>query len=228
MRHIGARSLFLGLSLVLLAAMAYPTHSSSGPVPPLMGVCDGLLGGTPALYGLCLAYCEAQGAVPADLTAPGSWLMAPSRSILDNYRSRMQPGDPDMPCLQPLCPCWTEDELAEMFVNALPYIQCATDDGSVTTSNDLTVLNSPDDTQLERCFPYGAGFPIAFAAQFGGGEDHTCAFLTDNQRPLRYFAITQSEFELCKASLQNHVAALGVTCQPLEDITYGGGIPCYP
>ena len=38
----------------------------------------------------------------------------PRTKILDNYRKKMRDGDPDMPCIQAPCPCWSADELASI------------------------------------------------------------------------------------------------------------------
>jgi hypothetical protein len=71
--------------------------------------CDVLQGGTPGLFGLCNAFhrqnCDEED--PDDL--PRS-----CDRILNNYRDTAQPGDPDMPGLEPPveCPCWSEGDLS--------------------------------------------------------------------------------------------------------------------
>ncbi|MDT8281416.1 MAG: hypothetical protein RQ982_01240 [Gammaproteobacteria bacterium] len=77
-----------------------------GETPANEGVCNELQGGTPGLYGLCVAYCEAQ-----DLDIVGD-KETPNNKILANYRKKMAVGDPDMPCIQIPCPCWSDAELA--------------------------------------------------------------------------------------------------------------------
>ena len=76
-----------------------------GETPANEGVCDTLQGGTPGLYGLCVAYCEAQ-----DLDIVGD-KETPNNKILANYNKKKLATDPDMPCIQVPCPCWTQDEL---------------------------------------------------------------------------------------------------------------------
>jgi hypothetical protein len=101
--------LFVSFSTFGLTAMA---ETPNGQTPAEESVCDVLQSGTPGLYGLCIAYCEAQ-----DLNhyhfddLENSKKYAPHRRILENYRKKMQPGDMDMPCLATPCPCWDEDEL---------------------------------------------------------------------------------------------------------------------
>ncbi len=79
-------------------------------------VCDTLIGATPGLYGLCVAYCEAH---DADLL---SELDVPNRRILENYNQKKTESDPPMPCVQSdpdeppvICPCWSADELLEVL-----------------------------------------------------------------------------------------------------------------
>ena len=80
-------------------------------------MCDPLKadGVTKGLYGLCIAYCEAQDLDAFDKTnaledsVPGDWLLA-------NYDLRRTADDPDMPCLvsPSVCPCFNT-ELCRTF-----------------------------------------------------------------------------------------------------------------
>jgi hypothetical protein len=86
-----------------------------GETPANEGVCDGLKadGITKGLYGLCVAYCEAQ-----DLDTVGD-KETPNNKILRNYRKKMDvaAGDPDMPCVKVPCPCWSDVEFSAGAVN---------------------------------------------------------------------------------------------------------------
>ena len=64
-----------------------------GVTPANEGVCNVLQasGITPGLYGLCVAYCEAQDLDTFDKEPP-------STKILANYNKRKQASDPTMPC----------------------------------------------------------------------------------------------------------------------------------
>ncbi len=97
-------------SLALFGGIASTSIASTpdGETPANEGVCDVLQGSTPGLYGLCVAYCEAQ-----DLDLVGD-KPVPNSRILANYRKKMQAGDPDMPCLQAPCPCWDEADAANI------------------------------------------------------------------------------------------------------------------
>lgn len=103
------------LGVVLIAGLATGSRAVAstpdGETPANEGVCDVLhTSATPGLYGLCVAYCEAQ---DLDITAKEP----PNTKILENYRKRMKAGDPDMPCVKIPCPCWTDAELASISVD---------------------------------------------------------------------------------------------------------------
>lgn len=96
--------------MVLLTGLAgfggsVMASTPDGETPANEGVCDLLQNATPGLYGLCVAYCEAQ-----DLDILGD-KEPPNTRILANYDKKKQAGDPDMPCVQTPCPCWTIEEI---------------------------------------------------------------------------------------------------------------------
>ena len=104
----------LATALMLSFSPAASASTPDGETPANEGVCDVLQGGTPGLYGLCVAYCEAQ-----DLDLVGD-KPTPNAKILDNYRKKMRTGDPDMPCIQVPCPCWTAEQLANVGSSGIP------------------------------------------------------------------------------------------------------------
>jgi len=63
-----------------------------GATPANEGVCDSLMDATKGLYGLCVAYCEAQDLDSCDKEPPRT-------KILENYNKKKQLSDPDMPCV---------------------------------------------------------------------------------------------------------------------------------
>ena len=106
--------LILGL---LLAGTSVTAKTPDGVTPAEEDVCDILKGGTPGLYGLCVAYCEAQ---DLDEVDPSSVAMS-KIALLDNYKKKMRPSDPTMPCLNPDpedCPCFTYDEALAVGMHA--------------------------------------------------------------------------------------------------------------
>jgi len=100
----------LALSTFGLPAFA---KGPSGQTPATEQVCDGLKaeGVTKGLYGLCVAFCEAQHYAAESPTKQSQ------EKILDNYNKKRQANDPTMPCLpvaapasRPSCPCWSAAE----------------------------------------------------------------------------------------------------------------------
>jgi hypothetical protein len=102
-----------------------PNGTPDGSTPAEEVTCDDLKHGTPGLYGLCIAFCEAHDCVPT-FTAAGELDLSSckknDRKILDKYRSKRREGDPDMPCLPATiasedpataCPCWSQDQLSK-------------------------------------------------------------------------------------------------------------------
>lgn len=122
------RNVFVGLGMVALLGLNTPVVALTpdGETPANEGVCNVLQGGTPGLYGLCVAYCEAQ-----DLDLVGD-KETPNAKILANYRKKMQAGDPDMPCVQVPCPCWSAEQLANVGATATPTCNSTTSVAAVS------------------------------------------------------------------------------------------------
>jgi hypothetical protein len=110
------------LAPALVVASTAEAGTPDGQNPAQEGICDSLAedGVTKGLYGLCVAFCEAQ-----DIASPNQFTTeedldrllagAPSGKILDAYNRKKQESDPDMPCIvvddQESCPCWTGEQL---------------------------------------------------------------------------------------------------------------------
>ena len=109
MSLLGVVSFSMLVSVLSNTAIAV---TPDGETPANEGVCDSLHGGTPGLYGLCVAYCEAQDLDSIDKSPP-------STKILANYRKKMNAGDTDMPCVQVSCPCFSDIELNAMTGDAV-------------------------------------------------------------------------------------------------------------
>jgi hypothetical protein len=112
-----------------------PGHGTpDGQTPAEEDICDDLKYATPGLYGLCIAFCEAQDSdCEPDFTADNYAERYASCSkrdarILDRYERKRKDGDPDMPCLpsagenpEVACPCWSQDQLAYYPFYLQPY-----------------------------------------------------------------------------------------------------------
>ena len=177
-----------GIALALLALAAAPPvlgQTPDGQTPANEGVCDVLLNATPGLYGLCVAFCEAQ---DCDFpTAVSGQCQAPDPRLLEIYDNLRGPNDPTMPCLRSPCPCFTEQEIRE--VNP-PFEFCVVD--SPAGLERVSAINNAagefavtrdrlDATLADRC-------EIRYA-EAGGGE--IC----------RAFSINQEEHDICQQIL---------------------------
>lgn len=140
------------MALAPITAMGMGDGTPDGETPANEGVCNELQGGTPALYGLCVAYCEAQ-----DLDIIGD-KETPNNKILANYNRKKQSTDPDMPCIQDPCPCWTQEELDAITVPT----KCSTDDnaGIIRSATQFASVNlsrtvcrfTDENTRISRRF----------------------------------------------------------------------------
>jgi len=141
-----ARTIISAAGLVLVTGLAGISGSvmastPDGETPANETICDGLKadGITKGLYGLCVAYCEAQ-----DLDIAGD-KDPPNSKILGNYRKKMNAGDPDMPCVAAPCPCWTA-----------PEIQAIADSGTAicaSTSSIAQIRNADTFAQIDTGRP---------------------------------------------------------------------------
>ena len=107
--------LFSAASMVAFVGLTGNVAIAGDAITPANeGVCDVLqTNATKGLYGLCVAYCEAQ-----DLDVINK--EPPSTKILANYDKKKQASDPDMPCVQPVgCPCWEPAEAASIYGDGL-------------------------------------------------------------------------------------------------------------
>jgi len=183
------RYLFTTLCLVLLSGLAGINGSAiastpDGETPANEGVCDPLKadGITKGLYGLCVAYCEAQDLDTVDKEPP-------STKILENYNKKKAAGDPAMPCIQIACPCWSDAELA-----------ATTADGMVSAC-----VSSGETIQLIDNVPSGK---VRFARSDQTGR---CSFLDTTGIPpiVRNLNITQPEAQSCHAQLASACTSVG-------------------
>jgi len=161
-------------------------RTPDGETPAEEGTCDELKHGTPGLYGLCIAFCEAHDCDPVyldDDTLDFSHCKKNDGKLLYKYRDRMREGDPDMPCLpsqsgsggQPpagevTCPCWNEDDL-DKFRYPLDY------EPSDTTLNDFV---------FTECDAYDEEIEIS--------DDNSCYQRVDYRKYYQGFATEDWEF----------------------------------
>jgi hypothetical protein len=154
-----------------------------GETPANEGVCDTLHGGTSGLYGLCVAYCEAQDLDSFDKNPPND-------RILANYRKKMNAGDPDMPCIQVPCPCWSAEEM-----------------GSITA--DAAAAACPSATDKIQIIDNAPRTKFAEADQNAGRERCRYIDLNSDPRTIRSFQITPEEAASCYTQVADACALTG-------------------
>jgi hypothetical protein len=186
-KSIGSKLAGLFLALGLTAATPVIAETPDGSTPANEGVCDQLkTSGSPGLYGLCVAYCEAQ-----DLDIVGD-KETPNNKILANYRKKMQSGDPDMPCLKVPCPCWSEAELAAIT-------------GRAGSGDALSCVSSATTAQIRN------NTHLQFATADTGRQPPLCRYTDTTVSPLisRRFDISAAEAQSCYDQVQAACASVG-------------------
>lgn len=197
---------------------------AGGQTPATEQVCDPLKaeGVTKGLYGLCVAFCEAQH-YAAELATKQS-----QQKILVNYDKKKQENDPDMPCLpgaapvpQPSCPCWSAAEagaidgvLSDGLTTAagwpaptshpaacgvdseMPYIQ---ETDSVSSPKEYAYIQVADTASIHRCI-YKKVVP---------GQSAAYTLLS-----IEWGTLTAEEHAACRANLLARQAAMNL-CQPI-------------
>jgi hypothetical protein len=183
-KSISSKLASLLLVAGLVSAAPVIAETPDGMTPANEGACDVLkTNATPGLYGLCVAYCEAQ-----DLD---TFEKEPANSkILANYNKKKQAGDPDMPCVKVPCPCWTDAELA-----------------SISVGGAAACLRSTNKIQLIDNLPR-----THFAEADTTLAEERCRYINLNVSPLviRSFSITAPEAASCYAAVNNACNALGL------------------
>jgi hypothetical protein len=220
--------LFIGLLLALVSGQSTYAQTPDGATPANEGICDPLKaeGVTKGLYGLCVAFCEAQD--HADILTPITDAeydelldTSPSGRILANYLKKKTETDPSMPCIkiEEPCPCWTAEDLAEI-------------DG-VMWDGDPSYSPHTYEPEGRRCYDFVdpnrtiiSAYEINWAdilaevtqAQvFEFGNRQQCRFRrqrnaaggSSTNTTLRSPDLSPADFESCKASLRDFQANSG-------------------
>jgi hypothetical protein len=223
------------LSCVAVACLMTPVafaQTADGVTPAEETVCDPLneAGVTKGLYGLCVAFCEAQdlgdenGAITeAELGALDG--TAPSGKILLSYNRKMQELDPPMPCLivQEPCPCFSAEEL-ESIDGLIPG-----QNGSTTAFRFNCTDGDPVDPLLtlvrlrefDAIFTVPPTFPdanVAVVGQVGETDDPQCRYTnTQGVQLNRILSIEEGtlsteQWSECRTQLRARITATGLQC----------------
>ena len=208
---------------LLLTAPTAPAQTPDGETPAEESVCDDLVYRTPGLYGLCVAFCEAQDCEPnwKNVDDPYAECRPSSPAILDAYRRKMEPGDPDMPCLRTPCPCWSPWELENLRYPAPgDKVECAIrfNDGQ---NKELTFWS----ITLKAVSPVPPAPPVhSYFTRVKVWRHHrdakgpACFLLdltTDPAIPTieRFFPITKEQFKACEKQVHLSGYDRGIKCR---------------
>jgi hypothetical protein len=195
------------LFVCMIATLSFNIQAKTpdGEVPANEGVCDELTGATRGLYGLCVAFCEAQDCeMDFSLDDPFENCQASSSKILDNYNRKKTDADPEMPCVvQSSCPCWSNAEL-----ESLPYPGEGKSSRCDSTSRrDIWSVNNRDKTGAYVLTLPGRGSDPVYRCRFGDTcSDGECLNVT------RDLEITEEEYIDCTAQVQSSGIDRGFPC----------------
>lgn len=192
-----ARPSRIGCTLFLVSAAALiplPAGAGTpdGETPSQETICDELQDATPGLYGLCVAYCEAQDCDTVDLALSGE-CRAPSPRLLDRYEARRGPDDPPMPCVaEPAeCPCFSHDDLSQLQVNECFEMPFASRSELVLTDGD----------EIDGAI-----------VEIGNDGWGTCGYFQDGWAGT--FEIDPAEVDACQLVLRSYAEEIGLSCDP--------------
>ncbi len=205
----------MGGIILSLSAFSLPVVAATpdGQSPADETVCDPLKadGVTKGLYGLCVAFCEAQdvASIAAPLTEDElSALLAdaPSGIILESYNKKKTDSDPAMPCImdEAPCPCWTNEELVEINgqqPSGLPYgvFNCQ---HALTGTVDMISIyehgTGGGDLQLAAAGRYNQQYDTVYRCGYVNQQSamQVSRLLTTDAETL-----TQAQYETCRQEL---------------------------
>lgn len=204
---------FIAVGLLIVAPSVHAKKKPDGITPANEGVCNELKGSTPGLYGLCLAFCEAQDHATLSSPITEEELEAlkdntPSGRILANYNKKKQSGDPDMPCVkvEEPCPCWDNIELDSIT--------------NPTGSNDINCFTANGPNHNGAKIRVGQGTVVAIDHQHetgNYGDDAICIY--EDFRPeedvniSRIIEITPDELTACDTQIRQKQTDFGLICR---------------
>jgi hypothetical protein len=186
----------------LATTVAFANGTPDGETPANENVCDEVFFATPGLYGLCVAFCEAQDCEATIDPATGEVefeanCKTSSSKILANYNRRKSSADPTMPCVNETaneCPCWTEDELDSI-------------------ADDTTFACGPVSEGFAQMLgsDLGTGSLDRVAANAGNGPGDGDCFYQEQTPSIisRLMDITDEEVEVCRQSVLTECADRG-------------------
>lgn len=214
----------LGTLALVPPAMA---STPDGETPAEETVCDVLKddGVTKGLYGLCVAFCEAQdhAALSDPITEDDLEALldaTPSGRILNNYNKKKDkannPLDPDMPCIkvEEPCPCWDSAEF-DTVVNSSNNVDiCRRFNGPVHDGSYIQHYDSSDFNNSFRrvlAIDHRHNQP---SPPYVIGSRSSCSYqdFTQSPRLQRSLSTTPDEFAACDAQIRQAALDTSRSC----------------
>ena len=203
-------STFSSIALLFIFVFAAQTTFAQTPdeePPAVETICDPLKSATPGLYGLCVAYCEAQDCHddPVDLAEcqaenpndPWGTQGCSCSRVLDNYNAKRQAGDPEMPCIKTECPCFDADLLAAEVIDIGVCLDTNTATREQTLVNGVDDLACPAVAQAFTNFD-NSGAPTAVVCQaFARDRDPGSGICVTTLNTIQS-GLTDAEFMACQ------------------------------
>ena len=199
--------ILIAVTFAIIGSVPASAQTPDGQTPAEETVCDPLIGATPGLYGLCVAYCEAH---DADILSPygePAQLDVPNRMILQNYNSKKADFDPPMPCVQQAegesCPCWTAGQLLTILPPSM----------NIDVNFDNACFNDPSQSTLALLENFENGRfqspGIQLSTDLPSFEEF-CQITNDGYPggpPTNILHVTGEEYESCRSLLAAHAYA---------------------
>ena len=207
MRSIPARLPILTLALSL--ALSLPALADNGGGND-ENICDDLQDATPGLYGLCIAYCEAQDCKSEDFDL--MQCEPRKQRVLRNYNRKRTEVDPEMPCARTVepdaCPCFDRADLEAL---QLEVCRDSTRDGVTTiTANGPNCVDGPwfDFVGASDDLIVG-GTGVQNTCFLRNVDEVSCDFQVATPAPED---ITPEQASACFQLLQQYLQDIGLTC----------------
>lgn len=211
---VGSMKLLTAIALLSLVSLASHAGTPDGQTPAQEGVCDPLKadGVTKGLYGLCVAFCEAQDFASVDMPLTAEEIDAfeesrPSANLLKNYNRKKKETDPAMPCIVQQansdCPCWSGAEINAIdgINNDQPLNQLSYTCEANSSDRDKTAVTYESTSSSQRnALAYG----LARQYSTTSGTYSSCVYSDkyNGTSTFRYARdISQDDFAACYNSI---------------------------
>lgn len=210
-------NLFISLTYVL-SLLTFSSYSLAttpdGQTPNQENICNTLTGATSGLFGLCIAYCEAQDC-DYDGVLSGQ-CKKPNHKILENYNRIKQVDDPEMPCIpepepDQSCPCFNANDLVMLNLD-----KCHDTDA---TTFRVTTLSESGSTCSTGNF--AGDQTLLSSGEIDGEKFSTCRLLDFSSTcEINNFIQSQNlpdeETNACRQLMLDEAEARGLLCESLQ------------